>query len=74
MVCGFVFVSVMSGLHNDILFMFGLPPVLKFDWLPVIEFPWRIMFGTLMTLGIAVCFRTPDEQIAIVRRHLEAAR
>jgi solute:Na+ symporter, SSS family len=74
MVCGFVFVSLLSGLHNDVLFMLGLPPVLKFGWLPVIEFPWRIMFGTLMTLGIALCFRTPEEQIAAAREHVAEAR
>jgi hypothetical protein len=23
----------------------------------VIEFPWRIMFGTVVTAGVALCFR-----------------
>ncbi len=41
-------------------------------WLPAIEFPWRIMFGTLVTFAIALCFRTPDEQIEVVRAHLAA--
>ena len=28
-------------------------------WLPVIEFPWRIMAGTLVTVAIALCYKTP---------------
>jgi hypothetical protein len=30
-----------------------LPPV----WLVQIEFPWRVMFGTLTTYAVAWCFR-----------------
>ncbi len=29
------------------------------DWLVQIEFPWRVMFGTLTTYAIAWCFRKP---------------
>lgn len=27
-------------------------------WLPVVSFTWRIMFGTLVTVGVALCFRS----------------
>ena len=27
------------------------------DWLVQIEFPWRVMFGTLATYAVAWCFR-----------------
>jgi SSS family transporter len=32
-----------------------MPPV----WLVQIEFPWRVMFGTLTTYAVAWCFRRP---------------
>ena len=31
----------------------------KPEWLPAIEFPWRITFGTIVTFAVAICFRTP---------------
>jgi hypothetical protein len=31
-------------------------------WLPVVEFPWRILIGTLVTVAIALCFKTPAMQ------------
>jgi len=63
MICGFVFVSIMSGLHNDILSLLEMKRFYQPDWLPVIEFPWRVMFGTVMTFAIAISFRTPEEQV-----------
>jgi SSS family transporter len=81
MVCGFVAVSLWSGLPWDAinavrgqdvthigygviwLVQHGLasfkdgyvnPPV----WLVQIEFPWRVMFGTLTTYAVAWCFRS----------------
>ena len=33
------------------------------SWMPVIEFPWRIMFGTIVTFAIAVLFPTPPHQL-----------
>jgi SSS family solute:Na+ symporter len=73
---GFLFVAVLSGLHNDLWALFfsragAAPAVLwKPDWLPVIEFPWRILFGTVLTFLIAVCFSTPPEQRELARRHV----
>jgi SSS family transporter len=79
MVCGFLTVSIWSGLPWDLInavrgqsfdishamivliqnhvasFKEGYikPP----DWLVQIEFPWRVMFGTLTTYAVAWCFR-----------------
>ncbi len=79
MACGFVAVSIWSGLPWDLinavrgqsydigpniiwLFQHGLldfnkgyiqPPA----WLVQIEFPWRVMFGTLTTYAVAWCFK-----------------
>ena len=30
--------------------------------MPVIEFPWRIMFGTIATFAVAVLFPTTQQQ------------
>jgi Na+/proline symporter len=77
MACGFVFVALFSGLHNDIWAL--MHPVnagedkavlWRPEWMPAIEFPWRIMFGTLLTFGIAICFRTPREQVEKARAHV----
>ncbi|MEI8340240.1 MAG: sodium:proline symporter [Verrucomicrobiota bacterium] len=58
---GFVFVAILSDLPNDLAVMFGprlyAPPA----WMPVIEFPWRVMAGTLATFSVAVLFRKKDE-------------
>ncbi len=78
MLAGFIFVAILSGLHNDIWALLHptlagaekLPPLWKPEWLPAIEFPWRIMFGTFLTFGIAVCFRTPSAQIDAARAHV----
>jgi solute:Na+ symporter, SSS family len=61
MVAGILAVAYLSNLPNDVWKMFSTEPLYKnFAWLPVIEFPWRIMFGTLVTVAIALCFRTPQ--------------
>lgn len=62
MVAGFVVVAYLSGLDIDVLKLFDSESTWKHaEWVPVIEFPWRILFGTLVTFGIAVLFRTPEE-------------
>ena len=53
---GFVAVAILSGLPNDLAQMFGGQLYRQPDWLPVIEFPWRVMFGTVVTFFIAVWF------------------
>jgi hypothetical protein len=53
----------LSGLHNDVwrLFHPGVKNAVLWqaDWLPVIEFPWRVFFGAVTSFAIAVCFRSP---------------
>ncbi|MBC8127719.1 MAG: hypothetical protein H8M99_11325 [Gloeobacteraceae cyanobacterium ES-bin-144] len=65
MIGGIIAVAILSDLPNDLAHMILGNPVYKNPaWLPVIEFPWRIMAGTLVTVGIALCFRTPAAQVA----------
>lgn len=76
MIVGFFVVAILSGLHHDLAVLIGFAhPLPKGqhpapEWLPVVEFPWRIFFGTLATAGVALCFRTPEEQREAVRVHL----
>lgn len=64
MLAGFAVVVLLSGLHNDVWTLFTGHPLWKPAGLPVIEFPWRILFGTVVTFAVAVCFRTPANRIA----------
>ena len=60
MVAGFVVVAVLSGLPNQVFQIVsghGLYP--QPGWLPAMEFPWWVMFGSVTTFLVAVCFRTP---------------
>lgn len=62
MIAGIVFVAFLSNLPNDIWKMFGGGILYKNPaWLPIIEFPWRIMAGTFATIAVALCFRTKDK-------------
>jgi SSS family transporter len=78
MLAGFVAVSLLSGLHNDLWALLHpaalngtvLPPLWAPDWLPKCEFPWRIAIGTVVTSAIALCFRTPDSQLRVAAEHL----
>ncbi len=79
MACGIVAVCFLSGLHNDVWNLLhpdnpaflawqqahpGVPfQHWKLDWLPTIEFPWRITAGTLVATTVALCFRTPPERV-----------
>jgi Na+/proline symporter len=67
MVAGFVVVSVLSGLHSDVFALITGERLPQPPWLPVIEFPWRIFFGTAVTFLIAVCFRTPPARLEKMR-------
>ena len=60
MFCGFVAVSLLSGLPNDVAKLFATQFYEQPTWLPVIEFPWRILFGSVFTFFIAICFRKND--------------
>jgi solute:Na+ symporter, SSS family len=64
MTAGFVVVAYLSGLDQSFAALFGGSGLPRPDWMPVIEFPWRIMFGALATVAVAVCFRTKSEGTA----------
>jgi SSS family transporter len=55
---GFVVVAILSNLPNELLGLAGMPTYEVPGWLPVIEFPWRIMFGTVTTFAVGAMFRT----------------
>ena len=59
MVAGFVVVAYLSGLDTSIAGLAGGRGLPRPAWMPVIEFPWRIFMGTLVTFAIAVSFRPP---------------
>jgi solute:Na+ symporter, SSS family len=61
MIAGFLVVAVLSGLPNKLAGLFGGSLYSQPDWLPVMEFPWWICFGTIVTFGVAVLFRTGRE-------------
>ena len=58
MLAGFIVVAFFSNLPNDVAKMFGTQLYAPPAWLPIIEFPWRIAFGTVVTFAVALCFRT----------------
>ena len=57
MIAGFIVVAYLSGLDISIAGLAGGHGFPRPAWMPVIEFPWRIFFGTLVTFGVAVSFR-----------------
>jgi Na+/proline symporter len=58
MIIGFCVVAVLSGLPNSVSGIFGAKLYRQPSWLPVIEFPWWICFGSIVTFLVAICFRT----------------
>lgn len=56
MICGFIVVSFISGLPNQIIELAGGKPLEFFSAIPTVEFPWRIMFGSLTTLAVGLLF------------------
>ena len=63
MLAGFVAVAFLSNLPNDLWKMIaGGHLYTNPDWFPVIEFPWRIMAGTLVTVAVALCFKSERAQ------------
>jgi solute:Na+ symporter, SSS family len=59
MLAGFLVVAYLSGLDSDVCRLFGSSGLSRPEWMPTIEFPWRILFGTVVTFLVAVGFRTP---------------
>jgi SSS family transporter len=58
MIAGFIVVAILSGLPNKIASVFGGKLYTQPNWLPVMEFPWWICFGTIVTFSVAILFRT----------------
>ena len=63
MAVGFIVVAILSGLPNKIAGIFGGKFYTQPSWLPVMEFPWWICFGTIVTFCVAVLFRTGREHL-----------
>jgi len=61
MITGFIVVAILSGLPNNIAGVFGGKIYTQPNWLPVMEFPWWICFGTIVTFFVAILFRTGRE-------------
>src|SRR5215469_16673223 len=61
MIVGFIVVAILSGLPNHIAGLFGKTVYPQPNCLPVMEFPWWICFGTIVTFLVAVLFRTDRE-------------
>ncbi|HUE41896.1 MAG TPA: hypothetical protein VMO75_08205, partial [Chthoniobacterales bacterium] len=62
MIIGFIVVAILSGLPNSIAGLFGSRLYQQPGWLPVMEFPWWICFGTIVTFSVAIFFRTAAKQ------------
>ena len=58
MILGFIVVAVLSGLPNNVAKIFGKIAYEQPGWLPLMEFPWWIFFGTLVTFSVAALFRS----------------
>src|SRR6266487_3208941 len=58
MIIGFIVVAILSGLPNKLAALFGTMVYKQPQWLPVMEFPWWICFGTIVTFSVAVLFKT----------------
>ena len=61
MIIGFIVVAVLSGLPNNIAALFRTKLYEQPSWFPVMEFPWWICFGTIVTFSVAILFRTARE-------------
>jgi hypothetical protein len=71
MIIGFIAVCILSGLHNTLWQIFTGSDLWRPAWLPEIEFPWRIAFGSIITFCIAILFPTPAAQQELARKHVE---
>jgi Na+/proline symporter len=61
MITGFIVVTIISDLPNTIARAFGKIAYVPPRWLPAMEFPWWICFGTIVTFCVAILFRTGRE-------------
>ncbi len=58
MIAGFIVVTILSDLPNSLAKIFGTVAYTLPHWMPRMEFPWWICFGTIVTFLVAVSFRT----------------
>jgi hypothetical protein len=58
MISGFLVVAILSGLPNGVAGIFGTKLYEQPAWLPVMEFPWWILFGTIVTFLVAILFKS----------------
>lgn len=58
MAFGFLVVGFTSGLFDPIMAFIHLPRETAYPWLPEIAFSWRVTFGTLATVAVALLFRS----------------
>jgi solute:Na+ symporter, SSS family len=61
MIIGFIVVAILSGLPNSLAGLCGATAYSQPHWLPVMEFPWWICFGTIVTFLVAILFQTERE-------------
>jgi solute:Na+ symporter, SSS family len=62
MVAGFVVVALLCRLPDVPLHALGFQGSVLPDWMPVLAFPWRVTAGTLVTVAVALFFRTPQKR------------
>jgi len=59
MAVGIAVVAWLSNLPNQIWSMItGGPLYQNPEWLPIIEFTWRVLAGTIATVAVALCFKS----------------
>ncbi|HEY1051206.1 MAG TPA: hypothetical protein VGE39_15655, partial [Prosthecobacter sp.] len=64
MLAGFLVVGYLSGLDKGLMATLGYSGgIPRPDWMVEIEFPWRNLFGTVVTFSIAMLFKTPQEKL-----------
>ncbi len=77
MLAGFIVTALLSGLHTSLSILCGLRGPLvpgEHPWPGIeIEFPWRILFGTVVTFTVAILFRTPEKQVLAAEEHVRDA-
>ena len=65
MIAGIVVVAYLSNLPNEVWKMvMGHDLYKNFEWLPIIEFTWRVLAGTLVTVSVALCFSSKPKNVA----------
>jgi len=64
MVSGFCVVALLTGMPNQILEFCGAQQIESLRVIPVVSFPWRIMFGTITTMSIAALFKRAKSELA----------